>query len=288
MTVFEIGGEIDRRRRRAGVPARRAPRRRPDPARLRLPARQRRPRGRADARARGSRRRAAVPDARDRACEEIWATRLTLGLVKSKLDEHGLLRAAELREIDPEGGPIELGPFRLEFVRMAHSVPDAVGIAIETAAGPRLPHRRLEARPHAGRRPAHRRRPARRARQPRRRPAARRLDERRAAGLHALRARRRRGVPPDHPGAARAASSSRASRRTSTGCSRRSTSRVDVRPQGRRRRPLDAQEPEHRAQPRLRRGARRRPRPAGRPRRRAAGRAADPLHRARRASRSRR
>jgi ribonuclease J len=66
---------------------------------------------------------------------EVWATRLTLGLVKSKLDEHGLLRAAELREIDPDGGPLELGPFRLEFVRMAHSVPDTVGIAIETPAG---------------------------------------------------------------------------------------------------------------------------------------------------------
>src|SRR5664279_2948176 len=66
---------------------------------------------------------------------EIWATRLTLGLVKSKLDEHGLLRAAELREADPEQGPIELGPFKLEFIRMAHSIPDAVGIAIETAAG---------------------------------------------------------------------------------------------------------------------------------------------------------
>jgi ribonuclease J len=67
--------------------------------------------------------------------EEVWATRLTLGLVKSKLDEHGLLRAAELREIDPDDEPVRLGPFRLEFVRMAHSVPDAVGIAIETAAG---------------------------------------------------------------------------------------------------------------------------------------------------------
>ncbi|HEX7083313.1 MAG TPA: ribonuclease J [Gaiellaceae bacterium] len=66
---------------------------------------------------------------------EVWATRLTLGLVKSKLDEHGLLRAAELREADPEQGPVELGPFRLEFVRMAHSIPDAVGIAVETAAG---------------------------------------------------------------------------------------------------------------------------------------------------------
>src|SRR6266699_6250884 len=61
---------------------------------------------------------------REVAVQEVWATRLTLGLVKSKLDEHGLLRAAELREIRPEGPPLELGPFRLEFVRMAHSVPD--------------------------------------------------------------------------------------------------------------------------------------------------------------------
>jgi len=67
--------------------------------------------------------------------DEVWATRLTLGLVKSKLDEHGLLRAAELREIDPEAGAIQLGPFALEFVRMAHSVPDSVGICIETPAG---------------------------------------------------------------------------------------------------------------------------------------------------------
>jgi len=67
--------------------------------------------------------------------EEIWATRLTLGLVKSKLDEHGLLRAAKLVEADPEAGPADIGPFRLEFVRMAHSIPDAVGIAIETPAG---------------------------------------------------------------------------------------------------------------------------------------------------------
>jgi len=66
---------------------------------------------------------------------EVWATRLTLGLVKSKLDEHGLLRAAELREIDPEGDPLQLGPFRLEFVRMAHSIPDAVALVIETSAG---------------------------------------------------------------------------------------------------------------------------------------------------------
>jgi ribonuclease J len=67
--------------------------------------------------------------------DEVWATRLTLGLVKSKLDEHGLLRASELKEIDPEKEPIELGPFRAEFVRVAHSIPDSVAVVLETPAG---------------------------------------------------------------------------------------------------------------------------------------------------------
>jgi ribonuclease J len=66
---------------------------------------------------------------------QVLATRLTLGLVKAKLDEHGLMRAAELSEIDPEGSPVELGPFRLEFVRVAHSIPDTVAVVIETDAG---------------------------------------------------------------------------------------------------------------------------------------------------------
>ena len=66
---------------------------------------------------------------------EVWATRLTLGLVKSKLDEHGLLRAAELIEIEPEEGAVQVGPFRTEFVRMAHSIPDAVAVAFETPGG---------------------------------------------------------------------------------------------------------------------------------------------------------
>src|SRR6478609_4976666 len=66
---------------------------------------------------------------------EVWATRLTLGLIKSKLDEHGLLRAAELREVHPDDPPRELGPFRISLVRMAHSIPDAAAIVIETPAG---------------------------------------------------------------------------------------------------------------------------------------------------------
>ena len=77
---------------------------------------------------------AAVPDAGGR-IPEVWATRLTLGLIKSKLDEHGLLRSAELREVHPDDPPRELGPFRIEFVRMAHSIPDAVAIVLETPGG---------------------------------------------------------------------------------------------------------------------------------------------------------
>jgi ribonuclease J len=72
---------------------------------------------------------------RDIEIPEVWATRLTLGLVKSKLDEHGLLRASELIEIDPEGSAETIGPFRAEFVRMAHSIPDCVAVAFETPGG---------------------------------------------------------------------------------------------------------------------------------------------------------
>ena len=66
---------------------------------------------------------------------EVWATRLTLGLVKSKLDEHGLLRAADLVEIEPEKGATRVGPYGAEFVRMAHSIPDCVAVAFETPGG---------------------------------------------------------------------------------------------------------------------------------------------------------
>src|SRR5439155_794690 len=72
---------------------------------------------------------------REARVQEVWATRLTLGLIKSKLDEHGLLRAAELKEADPEAGSIELGPFSVEFVRVAHSIPDSVAIVLDTPGG---------------------------------------------------------------------------------------------------------------------------------------------------------
>src|SRR5436305_13525784 len=65
----------------------------------------------------------------------VCATRLTLGLVKSKLDEHGLLREADLREVAPGDEPFNLGPFRIELVRMAHSIPDAAAVVMETPGG---------------------------------------------------------------------------------------------------------------------------------------------------------
>ncbi|MGN6379118.1 MAG: ribonuclease J [Gaiellales bacterium] len=65
----------------------------------------------------------------------VWGTRLTLGFTKSKLDEHGLLAQTELVEIVPERGLRQLGPFEAEFVRVAHSVPDAVAIVLHTEHG---------------------------------------------------------------------------------------------------------------------------------------------------------
>jgi ribonuclease J len=70
---------------------------------------------------------------------EVWGTRLTLGLVQPKLDEHGLSHATDLREARPEDGVADIGPFRAEWVRMAHSVPDTVAIVLE-AGGLRVLH----------------------------------------------------------------------------------------------------------------------------------------------------
>lgn len=65
----------------------------------------------------------------------VLATRLTLALVKSKVDEFGLLGATEWVEIVPEADPVRVGCFELEFVRVAHSVPDCVAVATHTPHG---------------------------------------------------------------------------------------------------------------------------------------------------------
>jgi ribonuclease J len=63
----------------------------------------------------------------------VYATKLTLGLVRSKLQEFGI-KKGDLREIKA-GATQKLGGFGLEFVNVNHSIPDAVAIAVRTNAG---------------------------------------------------------------------------------------------------------------------------------------------------------
>ncbi|MFQ5426097.1 MAG: ribonuclease J [Gaiellales bacterium] len=65
----------------------------------------------------------------------ILAARFTLGLVKSKLDEHGLGRAADFVEIGPDRDAVSIGPFSARFVRVAHSIPDALAVVLDTPGG---------------------------------------------------------------------------------------------------------------------------------------------------------
>ena len=64
----------------------------------------------------------------------IYSTRLTIGLIKGKLKEHGLLNKAKLHEINPSD-KVKLGKFSVEFIHVNHSIPDAVGLAITSPVG---------------------------------------------------------------------------------------------------------------------------------------------------------
>ncbi|HKF53501.1 MAG TPA: ribonuclease J [Candidatus Acidoferrales bacterium] len=64
----------------------------------------------------------------------VYGTRFTLALVRKKLEEHGLLENADLREIAP-GMTVTLGPFEVEFVHVTHSTIDCVALAIRTPLG---------------------------------------------------------------------------------------------------------------------------------------------------------
>jgi ribonuclease J len=64
----------------------------------------------------------------------IYATKLTRGLIEVKLKEHHLLKATSLHTIQP-GDLLDLGPFRIEFFRVCHSIPDGVGLAVGTPVG---------------------------------------------------------------------------------------------------------------------------------------------------------
>ncbi|MBR7007715.1 MAG: ribonuclease J [Ruminococcus sp.] len=64
----------------------------------------------------------------------VYGTRLTLGLVEGKLEEHGMLSDVKLNVVTPRQ-TVKLGCMAVEFIRVNHSIPDAVGMAIHTPAG---------------------------------------------------------------------------------------------------------------------------------------------------------
>ncbi len=64
----------------------------------------------------------------------IYGTKLTLGLIKAKLIEHNLEKSATLKEVKPRD-IVKIGKFKVEFVKMTHSIADSVGIAITTPFG---------------------------------------------------------------------------------------------------------------------------------------------------------
>ena len=64
----------------------------------------------------------------------IYATKLTIGLIDNKLKEHNLLRNTK-RKVIKHGQSINLGCFRIEFIKTNHSIQDASALAIYSPAG---------------------------------------------------------------------------------------------------------------------------------------------------------
>ncbi len=66
---------------------------------------------------------------------DVYGTKLTLGLLKRKFEEHGVSERATLHEVEPGDGEVTTGPFTFRFRRVSHSIPDGVAVAIDTPAG---------------------------------------------------------------------------------------------------------------------------------------------------------
>jgi ribonuclease J len=64
----------------------------------------------------------------------IYGTKLTLGLIRTKLREHKLAERATFREIAP-GTPFTIGGFRCDSYYVCHSIPDAIGVTFDTPYG---------------------------------------------------------------------------------------------------------------------------------------------------------
>jgi ribonuclease J len=65
---------------------------------------------------------------------KIYGGLLTIGMVRSKLDEHKLGDKAPLEELPP-GQKVRVGPFELELIHLAHSIPDMRAVLLKTEAG---------------------------------------------------------------------------------------------------------------------------------------------------------
>jgi ribonuclease J len=66
----------------------------------------------------------------------IYGGQLTIGMVRSKLDEHKM-KDAPLEEL-PAGKKVQAGPFEIELVHLSHSIPDARGVILSTGVGKML------------------------------------------------------------------------------------------------------------------------------------------------------
>lgn len=76
----------------------------------------------------------AVPYLFDKVRVPIYGSDFTLGLASRKLREHDLPHQRHLKRVRP-GGTVKLGPFRVRFIQVTHSIPGTLSLAIETPAG---------------------------------------------------------------------------------------------------------------------------------------------------------
>ena len=76
----------------------------------------------------------AVPHVLDRVDGPVYGSRFTLALVEPKLEEHRIEAADRLKAVSPRDR-VTVGPFTLEFLRVTHSMPDCLAVAIHTPAG---------------------------------------------------------------------------------------------------------------------------------------------------------
>jgi ribonuclease J len=76
----------------------------------------------------------ALPYLAEELRSPLFATPFTAGLIAGKLEEEGLTGQVKLNIVE-RGGSIELGPFRVSFVALSHSIPEGNGVLIETPFG---------------------------------------------------------------------------------------------------------------------------------------------------------